>query len=285
MEQVIESKLLDFNLKKSKFMVVGKKSMTKELEEELAGQRIELCGKEMKRSDSEKWLGDYIHCLGNDESIITTIKKRYGLAVSTIMDIRNIVEDSRASITGGMMTGIEIYEMCVIPFLLNNSEVWDHIPKEALELLDILQFIFYTQLCGLSRRGTPQKGLLWEVGGVTMNHRIIMRKLNFYHHLKNQNKNSLAHIFMSIQSELKYPGLIVECEELLIKFGLGEKSPTSFSKEAWKRMTRRKILNENRSYILQEMKRYKKMDYLELKEEPFGTKPYFKKMNVKDARL
>ena len=124
MEQVIEGKLLDFNLTKSKFLVVGKKTITKKLEEELVGQRIELCGKEMKRSDSEKWLGDYIHCLGNGDSIITTIKKRYGLAISTIMDIRNIVEDSRASVTGGIMTGIELYELCVIPFLLNTSEVW-----------------------------------------------------------------------------------------------------------------------------------------------------------------
>ena len=90
---------------------------------------------------------------------------------------------------------------------------------------------------------------------------------------------------MSIQSELKYPGLVVECEELLVKFGLGEKSPTSFSKEAWKRMTKRKVLDENRICILQEIKRYKKIDYLELKEEPFGTKNYFKTMNVKDARL
>ena len=132
----MESKLLDFNVSKSSYMVVGNKNITKTIEEELKEETITLCGKEMNRKDCDKWLGDYLHCQGNSQSVITTIKKRYGLAISAIMDIKNIVEDTRSSATGGLSTGLEIYELCVIPFLLNNAEVWDNLPKEALELLN-----------------------------------------------------------------------------------------------------------------------------------------------------
>ena len=90
----------------------------------------------MKRKECDKWLGDYLHCLGNKQSIVTKVKKPYGLAISSIMDIKNIVEDTRSSVTGGLSTALEMYELCIIPFLQNNSEVWDNLPKEALELLD-----------------------------------------------------------------------------------------------------------------------------------------------------
>ena len=38
-------------------------------------------------------------------------------------------------------------------------------------------------------------------------------------------------------------------------------------------------------YILQETKTYKKLNYINLKKEKFGTKEYIKQMNVSDARL
>ena len=164
MEQVIESKLLDFHVEKSSFIVIGKPKLTKKILSELENHKIELCGKEMKRKESDKWLGDHIHCLGNNQSVITTVTKRYGLALSTIMDIVNIVQDARANVLGGIMTGIEIFELCVIPFLLNNTETWDYIPREAMELLNKLQMTFYSSLMGVPLRGTPRTGLLWEFG-------------------------------------------------------------------------------------------------------------------------
>ena len=46
----------------------------------------------MKESESDKYLGDYLHCRGNDQSIITTVKKRYGKAIEAVLDIKNIVK-------------------------------------------------------------------------------------------------------------------------------------------------------------------------------------------------
>ena len=68
MEEVMEGKLLDFNVAKSNYMIIGSNKLRKPLEKELEGQTIKLCGKEMKRTESGKWLGDYIHSLGINES-------------------------------------------------------------------------------------------------------------------------------------------------------------------------------------------------------------------------
>ena len=40
------------------------------------------------------------------------------------MEVRAVVEDCRAMVTGGIITGLEIGEMAVTPYILNNSETW-----------------------------------------------------------------------------------------------------------------------------------------------------------------
>ena len=82
----------------------------------------------MKESESEKYLGDYFHSKGNHQSIITTVKNRYGKAIEAVLDIKNIIEDVRSSVVGGIQSGIEIFELSVIPFILFNFETWDNMP-------------------------------------------------------------------------------------------------------------------------------------------------------------
>ena len=63
--------------------------------------------------------------------------------------------------------------MCVIPFILNNSETWDSIPLEALNMLVKLQDTFYCNLFATPLKGTSKPSLLWESGGLPIKHRIL----------------------------------------------------------------------------------------------------------------
>ena len=128
---VMESKLLDFNLDKSCFMVVGKPSVKKTILKQLENSPITLSGVPMKVVTQEKYLGDFIHCNGNPDSVLATMKARYGLAVSAINEIKSVLEDIRINVAGGLRAGIDIWELSVLPFLLNNSESWSDIPAEA----------------------------------------------------------------------------------------------------------------------------------------------------------
>ena len=285
MEEVIESKLLDFNLSKSCCLVIGKNKPKQKLIKEISESEIKLCGKEIQIAESEKWLGDYLHSDGNSQSIIKTVKARYGLALSTIIDIKNIIEDVRATVLGGIMTGIEMYEMCVVPFILNNCDTWDNIPREAMEMLNKLENTFYCSLLGTPRKGTPQPSLLWETGQTSLKFKIMEKKINFYHHVMTMDDQCLAKIMAKKQIENNYPGLMMECHDILDQIGLRHCHPCHFSKMSWKKMTKMTIKEHNRSHLLEKIKTYKKLDYFQLKEEEFEPKSYLRNLNIHDARM
>jgi hypothetical protein len=115
---VMETKLLDFNLDKSCYLVVGKSEYKKAISNQLES----VPEFPMNEVTQEKYLGDYIHQNGNPNSVLATIKARSGLVTSAIMWI---------NVVGGLCAGIDIWELSVIPFLLNNSSIWADIPQAA----------------------------------------------------------------------------------------------------------------------------------------------------------
>ena len=66
---VMESKLLDFNLDKSCYLVIGKEKEKEELRKQLDVSPLSLSGFPMKEVKQEKYLGDYVHCNGNPDSV------------------------------------------------------------------------------------------------------------------------------------------------------------------------------------------------------------------------
>ena len=50
---------------------------------------------------------------------------------------------------------------------------------------------------------TPVPSLAWDVGGITMKYRIIMKKLLFPHHLTNLEDTSLAKQVLTVQDKHK----------------------------------------------------------------------------------
>ena len=76
METMAETKLLDFNLEKSFFIL---KKSRQELEKQLAVNPLQLCGANMKQEEQAKYLGDYMSSQGLAESISVTVKKRKGM--------------------------------------------------------------------------------------------------------------------------------------------------------------------------------------------------------------
>ena len=280
---VMESKLLDFNLDKSVYMVVGNPSTRKSLEKQIETSPITLAGLPMKKTDQEKYLGDQIHQLGNAESVLATIKARKGQVSAAIFEIKNVLEDCRADTIGGICAGIDIWEISVIPFLLNNSSVWGDIPKAAMDQLENLQNTFYRYLLA-TPVSTPIPALLWETGGLTMAHRVKMRKLLFYHHIVNLEDSAVANKVATIATQAGFPGLIREYLELCSVFNLP--CPRKTSKLSWKKLVKSAIVEDNKNYLLEKIQtKYSKLDHEQLCCEEYCTKEYLKTMNMSNARL
>ena len=136
---VMETKLLDFNLDKSCYIGIGGKAAKEEIRNSFEAEHLYLSGKPKKEATAEKYLGDYISSEGLGDSIIVTINNRSKKVTIVLLEIRAVIEDCRALVNGGIVTGIEIWETAVISYLLNNSETWNYGPSKAMVMLDDLQ--------------------------------------------------------------------------------------------------------------------------------------------------
>ena len=167
MEAMAETKLLDFNMDKSVLIVMGKAKVKKEMEAQLLINPPKLYGQNMIMVNEEKYLGEIISAGGLADSVTATVAKRSGRVLQSIFEIRTIIDDCRSHVTRGIVTGLDIWEMAVIPHLTNNCETWVKVPAKTVEVLDHLQNLFYRVLLQVPT-GCPIPAMYWDCGGLLM---------------------------------------------------------------------------------------------------------------------
>ena len=79
------------------------------------------------------------------------------------------------------------------------------------------------------------------------------------------------------------PGLVDECKNFLARFNIV--NIKSFSKLKWKNIVKTKIIELNKSDLLSKMSTLNKLNNKLLSEEKYEMKPYFRELNVMEARL
>ena len=165
--------------------------------------------------------------------------------VTSILETKAVIEDCRANAIGGLAVGIEIWELAIIPQLLNNSETWTNLENKTLEVLENIQLMFYRNLFATPRT-CPVPALLWETGGMLMELRIDKKKLVFFHHIFNLPEKSLAKEIAETQIKYNYPGLVTECLMLMKKYNLQKLNKKNNGKKildkAFKEHNKRKLL-------------------------------------------
>ena len=197
MEAMAESKLLDYNLDKSCFIIIGKIKARLEMQKQLQNCPLMLCGSNMKEEKHAKYLGDWLSCHGLADSVNVTVKKRKGLVTLSIYEIRAVIDDCRSQVCGGLTAGLDIWELAVLPKLLYNTDSWQEISPNTIQELENLQLQFYRCLLAVGS-GCPIPSLYYETGGMLMELRILQKKLIFLHHC------------------LTTPWLLQDCQELII---------------------------------------------------------------------
>jgi hypothetical protein len=197
-EAMAETKLLDFNLDKSCLILIGKGKARRKMEDEFGANPPLLYGEKMKLVTEEKYLGDQISAGGLGASILATIGKRRGLVLAKIFEIKAVIDDCRSHVTGGIQTGLEIWEMAVLPYLTNNCESWTGLTDTAVQELDNLQNLFYRVLLQVPT-GCPIPMMYWDCGGLLMRNRILKKKLMFLHHIATLSQESIAYQVYCVQ--------------------------------------------------------------------------------------
>ena len=134
-ETIMKLKQLDLNVSKSSYIVCQNSTKAKDIQKELMDNPLKYDGIEFKEKQSEKYLGDMIDGRGLSESIAATIEERHGRIFSSVLEIRTILEDYRSSQAGGILAGLMLWEMAVIPSLLNNSDTWICLEDDSIKIL------------------------------------------------------------------------------------------------------------------------------------------------------
>merc|ERR1711954_461463 len=131
---LMESKTLDLNDKKSECIVIGHEKARRKILSELAITPLTLADKPMQVVESDRYLGDQLSKTLT-ESVHQTVKKRIGLTSQSVYEIRAVVDDARAEAVGRLTVGFTIWETSVISMLLHNSEVWTEVGRKTIKLL------------------------------------------------------------------------------------------------------------------------------------------------------
>ena len=210
------------------------------------------------------------------ESITLTIKKRIGLVKKSIFEIKRVVDDVRSKVVGGITTGLVLWESCIIPFLLHNSSTWMEIKQSDMETLSKLQNLFFSTL--LAVKNSPALAMVWDLGALCMPMRILKEKLILYYHISSLSEDSLAHKILKTQEQFHYTSLRNEIKHFLSRFNVYD--VTCYNKLEWKMFVREKIKDLNKEFLLQEMRKYKKIDVNSMARKDFGLKDYFKDLTL-----
>ena len=189
-------------------------------------------------------------------------------------------------VIGGIVGGLDIWEMAVIPMLLNNADVWTEIDANAVKELEYLQNLFLAVLMNVPMTG-PQLALCWDTGTSKMENGIKMMKLKLIIHIKKLSNNSLANQVYKEQLKNDWPGLAKEsqaiCEEFRLK-DVTKEWTFEPKKNKWKSMIKEACVSKNERDMKKEIK-YKYKKITEMSSEKFERKNYLSEMTMEDARM
>ena len=244
---------------------------------------LKLYGDEMRETKALKYLGDYL-TFSLEDSVHTTVTKRIGIVKQTILDIRTVIEDTRAMKLGAINVAFNIWDQAICPMILQNSESWVGISKKTLRVLDDLFLSFSRKIWRVSS-GAPIPNYYWVSGCLKFSNSILLRKLEFAHHLANLSSDSLGRLVYDLDDNNETEGktLKKECQEHLDAIGVT--NLRDISKGIFKRKIKKYIKNKQRTELLEDISGYKKLNHEKLSTEAFERKPFLSNLNLVSARM
>ena len=217
----------------------------------------------------------YLHNKGSAESINQTINKRYWRATSAILEIKSVIEDYRSQHIGGLIIGIDIWELAVIPMILNNAGTWDDVSLESSKKLNNLQNTLLRYLLKTPRT-TPLPALNWDFGVLLMDYRISFKKLCLAKHILSFGEDVLAKQIFQTQIKFEFPGLAKEIKMLIQELNLPNildiETNKKWSKLMWKKKVKLALKEKCKSELKIKIDKLDKLKKMKCIKKTFKLK-------------
>jgi hypothetical protein len=91
------------------------------------------------------------------------ISDRYGKTFAAIIEIGSVINDFKIDAIGGLKAGLDIFELCIIPSLLNNSDMWVEIESASIKRLEDMQNMMFKNLFAVPH-SVPTPSLRSDLG-------------------------------------------------------------------------------------------------------------------------
>ena len=134
---------------KSGYLAIGSKEFKKQVETETNEDPLMFGDFILKRKTSEKYLGDILDENGLAASVESTIRERTGKVRGAVMELTVLTQDFRMEAVGGVLGAIDVWNVCILPSLLNNCGVWTNITEKAIKLCEEQQSMFVRSILRL----------------------------------------------------------------------------------------------------------------------------------------
>ena len=187
-------------------------------------------------------------------------------------------------IIGGIKCGLDIWELAMVPSLLNNCGTWMEISEQSIEKLDQLQNMFLQCMFAVSQ-SVPKPALCWDTATLGMQVRVDKAKLALLHHITQLDNTSLAKQVYTEQNERGWPGLVAECKKISNDWQVPDitEPGCNISKVEWKTMLKKEAKVQNSKWLMERIKKSSKLEVM--KNEDYGGKSYIAEMNMHDSRV
>ena len=275
---VMKEKQLKVHPDKTGFIAIGSGEYQNRIAKEVIESPIMFGDIMTKQKVVDKYLGDMIHCDGLSASVEATIKDRMGRITAATHEIKAVLDDYRMQAIGGMLGAWDLWNLAVIPSLLNNCSTWVGITSSVVDMLEVAQEK-YIRLMLEVPVSTPKVSLRAETGILSMKHRIWYEKVNLVTALRRMNDGLAKEIY---EEQLLYgwPGLAQEVGDICTRIGV----PNANSNLVTKTELNKALRNHDKTEIMEKFSKYKKLDKIEL-DDPTIAKDYMGDKSIADSRL
>ena len=140
---------------------------------------------------ADTYLGDMVHTEGLAASVAATVSDRASKVKAAMYEAAAIIEDYRMQAVGGLMGAWDLWNMAIIPSLLNNCGVWTEIDEKTVQRLEDLQNTYVRRVLHVPL-STPKVSLRSETGLLSIKHRIWEEKIRMIMAMKEMGPNFLA---------------------------------------------------------------------------------------------
>ena len=275
---VMKEKQLKVHSDKTGFIAIGKKKFQERIAQEVTESPIMFGEITTKSKVMDKYLGDMIHKDGLSASVQATIEESLGRITAATHEMKTVLDDFRLQAIGGMMGAWDLWNLAVVPSLMNNCSTWIGMSSKLVEKLEAVQESFVRLMMEVPT-STPKVALRAETGLLSMKHRIWYEKINFVQVLRNL-KEGLAKEIYEQQLVQGWPGLAKEVKEICNEVDIPDANQVVISRKCLKLAFR----NHDSKEIREKMLSYKKLDKIK-NDDPTEAKDYMRKKSLADCRI